>query len=121
MTKYMRFELIEINRDNLTAGELIEFEKQALEITEDGKIPNWLVESFVTEWDVKTVYVGFDKKPATQVYATLRNGAVLGEFTTCVDPANYNEEIGFKICKRKIEDKIWFLLGMMLQSATYGV
>lgn len=37
------------------------------------------------------------------------------ESTTCVDPANYNEEIGKEICLQKIEDKVWFLLGYALQ------
>ena len=95
------------------------FLENALEVTEDDKIPNFLVESFVNHWEVLTVHP--NGKPCTQVYATLRNGAVLGEFTTCVDPKNYSEEIGFQICKKKIEDKIWFMLGMQLQSAKYGV
>ena len=45
----------------------------------------------------------------------MKNGFTLRESTTCVDPANYNEEIGKEICLQKIEDKVWFLLGYALQ------
>ena len=41
---------------------------------------------------VKTV-VEFDK-PCTYVTVRMKNGFTLRESTTCVDPANYNEEIG---------------------------
>ena len=62
---------------------------------------------------VKTV-VEFDK-PCTYVTFRMKNCFTLRESTTCVDPANYNEEIGKEICLQKIEDKVWFLLGYALQ------
>lgn len=55
------------------------------------------------------------EKPCTYVTVRMLNGFTLRESTTCVDPANYDEEIGKQICLRKIEDKIWFLLGYALQ------
>ena len=45
---------------------------------------------------------------------------IVHESTTCVDPANYNEEIGKEICLRKLEDKVWFLLGYQLQEQLYS-
>jgi len=54
-------------------------------------------------------------KPCTYVTVRMKNGFILRESTTCVDPANYNEEIGKEICLEKIEDKIWLLLGYQLQ------
>ena len=62
---------------------------------------------------VRTV-VEFDK-PCTYVTVRMKNGFTLRESTTCVDPANYSEEIGKEICLRKIEDKVWFQLGYALQ------
>ena len=62
---------------------------------------------------VRTV-VEFDK-PCTYVTVRMKNGFTLRESTTCVDPANYSEEIGKEICLHKIEDKVWFLLGYALQ------
>ena len=66
---------------------------------------------------VKTVFEF--GKPCTYVTVRMENGFTLRESTTCVDPANYNEEIGKKICLEKIEDKIWFLLGYALQERMY--
>ena len=54
-------------------------------------------------------------KPTTYVTVKMKNGFTLRESTTCVDPKNYNEKIGAEICLRKIEDKVWFLLGYALQ------
>lgn len=58
--------------------------------------------------------IDFDK-PCTYVTVRMKNGFTLRESTTCVDPDNYNEEIGKQICLERIEDKIWFLLGYSLQ------
>lgn len=58
--------------------------------------------------------IEFDK-PVTYVTVRMKNGFTLRESTTCVDPANYSEEIGKQICLEKIEDKVWFLLGYALQ------
>lgn len=58
-------------------------------------------------------------KPCTYVTVRMKNGFTIRESTTCVDPANYNEEIGKEICLKKIEDKIWFLLGYQLQEDLY--
>lgn len=54
-------------------------------------------------------------KPTTYVTVRMKNGFTLRESTTCVDPANYDENIGKEICLKKIEDKVWFLLGYALQ------
>ena len=55
-------------------------------------------------------------KPTTYVTVRMENGFTLRESTTCVDPSNYSEDIGKEICLKRIEDKIWFLLGYNLQS-----
>ena len=58
-------------------------------------------------------------KPVTYMTVRMQNGFILRESTTCVDPINYDEEIGKKICLEKIEDKIWFLLGYQLQEQNF--
>lgn len=55
-------------------------------------------------------------KPCTYVTVRMKNGFTLRESTTCVDPANYDEEIGKKICLKRIEEKVWYLLGYSLQT-----
>jgi hypothetical protein len=57
----------------------------------------------------------------TVVQATLVNGFTIVESSSCVDPANFNQEIGIDICLNKIKDKIWFLLGFLLQTGVKGV
>ena len=73
--------------------------------------------------NMKDVYVttikAFDK-PVTYVEVRMKNGFTVRETTTCVDPANYSEEIGKEICLKRIEDKIWFLLGYALQERMYS-
>ena len=58
-------------------------------------------------------------KPYTYVTVRMKNGFTLSETTTCVDPANYSEEIGKEICLKHIEDKIWFLRGYALQDKAF--
>ncbi|MDU2660038.1 MAG: Gp49 family protein, partial [Clostridioides difficile] len=48
-------------------------------------------------------------------------GFEIVESTGCVDKANYSEDIGAEICLNKIKDKIWYLLGFLLQTAFEGV
>lgn len=54
-------------------------------------------------------------KPVTYVTVRMENGFTVRESTTCVDPSNYSEEIGKKICLEKIKDIIYLLLGYELQ------
>lgn len=56
----------------------------------------------------------------TIMVCTLVNGFTITESSSCVDPANYSVEVGAEICMKKIKDKIWFLLGFLLQSGLYG-
>lgn len=66
--------------------------------------------------DVKVRTLNDFGKPSTYVTVRMKNGFTLRESTTCVDPANYSEEIGKKICLGRIEGKIWNLLGYDLQT-----
>lgn len=54
-------------------------------------------------------------KPTTYVTVQMKNGFTLRDSTTCVDPKNYSEETGKRICLQRIEEKVWFLLGYALQ------
>lgn len=77
----------------------------------------------VTQRDVDTVMakvaattVTHGGKKITVVTVTMPNGFTITETATCVDPANYDEEIGVSVCCGKIADKVWFLLGYELQT-----
>lgn len=66
-----------------------------------------------------TTIRAFDK-PVTYVEVRMKNGFTVRETTTCVDPANYSEEIGKEICLKRIADQIWCLLGYALQDKVYN-
>jgi hypothetical protein len=51
---------------------------------------------------------------------TLVNGFVIVEASSCVDPANFNEDIGKKICRERANNKIWELEGYALQNKLKG-
>lgn len=61
----------------------------------------------------KKVYTMFDK--CTVACVKLENGFVLTESSACVDPTNYNEEIGKEICFERIKNRIWEFEGYKLQ------
>lgn len=99
-----------------------QFEESNLKV-EDNKdlasgvsIGSSMVDDFIKEVHVSTLG---DK--TTLVRAILVNGFEIVESTGCVDKANYSEEIGAEICLNKIKDRIWYLLGFLLQTAYKGV
>lgn len=55
------------------------------------------------------------------VRAVLRNGFEIVESSSCVSLENYDEDMGREICMEKIKDKVWMLLGFLLQTAVNGV
>lgn len=66
---------------------------------------------------VRTV-IEFGRR-CTCVTVRMKNGFTFRESTPCVDPENYSEEIGKEICLKRIETKIWFLLGYALQDKMF--
>jgi len=75
------------------------------------------VDNSIVEKNVSTVeLVG---KKHTIVAVKLDNGFTIVETTTCVDPKNYSEEIGADIALGRIKNKIWLLLGFLLQEEEY--
>jgi hypothetical protein len=51
----------------------------------------------------------------TVVVASLPNGFELVASSSCVDPDNYDHQIGRKLCLQRIEDQLWQLEGYLLQ------
>lgn len=98
------------------------FEKAYLKVDDNPNLPSGvsigpqMVEDFIKEKHVSTIG---DK--TTLVRAVLVNGFEIIESSACVDKVNYNEDIGAEICMKKIKDKIWMLLGFLLQTAYKGV
>ena len=98
------------------------FEKAYLPLTENAdlrtdapSISHQMVDDFIAHYEIRTMG---DK--CTVVRAVLRNGFEIVESSACVSAENYDEAMGAEICLDKIKDKIWFLLGFLLQSAVFG-
>lgn len=59
----------------------------------------------------------FDK--CTIVSCQLPNGFVIVETSSCVDPDNYDEDLGVEVCMKRIKDRVWELEGYLLQNNIY--
>jgi len=95
----------------------IVFEKAYLPVGQDStRITQKMVDDFISHIEPHT----FSPK-TTVVKATLVNGYVITESSSCVDPSNYDAKLGEKICTKRIKDKVWELLGFMLQTAQNGI
>ena len=84
--------------------------------TDRPSVSQKMVDEFITKTEVTTM-----GEKTTVVRAVLRNGYEIVESSSCVSPENYDEELGAEICLEKIRDKVWFLLGFLLQTAVYGI
>lgn len=99
------------------------FEKAYLPLSTNGdlktdrpSISAEMVDNFILETWTQTAG---DK--TTIVRALLRNGFEIVEASSCVSPENYDETMGREICIKKIKDKVWMLLGFLLQTAVNGI
>lgn len=84
--------------------------------TDSPSISQQMVDDFILKTWTQTMG---DK--TTVVRALLRNGFEIVESSACVSAENYDEKLGREICLGKIKDKVWFLLGFLLQTAVHGV
>lgn len=84
--------------------------------TEAPSISQEMVDGFISETFTETMG---DK--CTVVRAVLRNGFEIVESSACVSAENYDENLGKEICMEKIKDKVWMLLGFLLQTAANGI
>ena len=98
------------------------FEGAYMEVNDNKELPSGvsvgqkMVDEFISY--IETTTMG-DR--TTVVRCVLRNGFEIVESSSCVDPKNYSEKMGEEICMGKIKDKIWELLGFLLQTAWHGI
>ena len=98
------------------------FERAYLVVNDNQNLPSGvsigpeMVDNFIDR--VETTTLG---DCTTVVRCILANGFEIVESSSCVDPQNYDEKIGQEICIGKIKDKIWELLGFLLQTAWHGI
>ena len=96
------------------------FDKQNfLIVGENSTIAEEDVNNFIGSVVINTLKIGGESK-STLVTVVLKNGFVIHETSSCVDPNNYDEKVGADICMRKIQEKIWGYLGFLLQCGVSG-
>ena len=74
------------------------------------------VEKFITNIDVITVGA-----KTTVVNAHTLTGFDTVKHSSCVDPKNYNEELGKQYAVEEVVNSLWAHLGFVLQWAKYGL
>ena len=132
MKKYIVCELVEAeesgdgyrvyHKDNMEAycpKDL--FNKVYIEVNDNKDLPSGvsigqqMINDFIDK--VESMTMG-EKTTVTQI--TLKNGFIITESSSCVDPKNYSMEIGEEINLEHAKNKIWELLGFLLQTAYHG-
>lgn len=74
------------------------------------------VVDFIAEHTVATV-----RNKITLVHATTITGFELIDYSACVSPENYSQELGEKYAMENIVNKVWSYLGFVLQWAKNGI
>ncbi|RHV32159.1 hypothetical protein DXB56_10215 [Clostridium sp. OM04-7] len=98
------------------------FDKAYMKVDDNTDLPSGvsigqkMVDEFIAYTETKTMGT-----KTTVVRCVLRNGFEIVESTGCVDEKNYSEKIGYEICMERIKNKIWELLGFLLQMAWNGI
>jgi hypothetical protein len=91
------------------------FKKSHLPINFEGNsITQEDVDAFIKQIHVDQSCPNDIGSTVTVVIVTLANGFTITESSTCIDPANYDAEIGIDCCMERIEDKIWYLLSFLV-------
>lgn len=95
------------------------FEKASIPVADHhllpGEIPR-ITQEMVDDFIVSAEAVTMGAK-TTVVRAVLRNGFEIVESSSCISPEKYDETIGVAICMERITEKVWELLGFLLQTA----
>jgi len=58
---------------------------------------------------------------STLVKAESPTGFMLYEISSCVDPKNYDSQLGAEICLKRIESKVWQFLGFVVRWGKFGL
>ncbi len=71
-----------------------------------------MIEKIIKDGEFEVCTIG---NKTTLVAFTTKEGFVITESSSCVDPANYDIEMGKDICISHIKNKLWELEGYRLQ------
>lgn len=77
------------------------------------KVTEEYLDNLIADSDFVSIKMG---QKTTVVHLTLPNGFELVGTSACVDPVNYDQEIGEQIALGRIKDQLWLLEGYLLQN-----
>jgi len=98
------------------------FERAYLKVTPNPELKSGCsISQEMVDGFIKEIHTSTMGDKTTIVRVVLVNGFEIIESSACVDPANYDEDMGQVICLRKIKDRLWGFLGFLLQTAVGGV
>ena len=86
--------------------------KHEVVLAVDSEYVDWLIEN-------SAISVATAHGKCTVVTCQLPNGFVIVESSSCVDPKNYDKELGVEICMNRIIDKIYELEAYHLQQTIW--
>lgn len=72
------------------------------------------IKEIMNNAEYKIFHRVFDKQCV--VVAKIYNGFTIVGESACVDPNNYEEEIGYELALKDIENQLWMLEGYLLQN-----
>lgn len=85
-------------------------------MTKKNTVTQQQIEDIIGRSDIEAVTMG-DKTTVVQVI--LPNGFIIIESSSCVDPVNYDFDMGISICMDRVKNKVWELEGYVLQNDIY--
>lgn len=98
------------------------FEAAYLKVNSNEKLSSGIsIDQSMVDAFIKEVHVQTIGTKTTLVRVELVNGYEIVESSSCVDETNYDESMGKEICLEKIKNKVWELLGFLLQTAYKGI
>jgi hypothetical protein len=82
---------------------------------------NKIPESRINEIMEQSDYEVIDSKhgSCTVVIMTMPNGFTLVESSGCIDPKEYDHDLGVELCKAALKRKVWQLEGYLGKQAFY--
>ena len=96
------------------------FERDHMPIVKGDTVTEEDVDAMIKQIHVDQITPNDLGSVVTVTTVTLANGFTITESSTCVDPENYDTEIGIDCCMERIKDKIWYLLGFLLSCGFNG-
>ena len=96
------------------------FERNHMPIAKGNTVTEEDVNAMIKQIHVDQITPNDLGSVVTVTTVTLANGFTITESSTCVDPENYDTEIGIDCCMERIKDKIWYLLGFLLSCGFNG-